>query len=261
MARGRAPGGACVGRVIETGAAAGEELGRRVLVGPLDACGECDACRRTRLTSCAAARRRGVDTDGAFAGRVVARRRWACSLSGALEGAVPGPAAAALAREAPLAYALLVRLGLAPGEVAVWIGDGAIARMGDALGRARGAVAESDAAAPRSTWKVFETTGTREGRRRALALADEGAAVAFLANDAAGSEDETPLPLAGAFARDATIVSVAAAHPDLVPEVVALAHKGELPIEAEVRPWADAADAARALREGRGAGRLVILAR
>ena len=42
---GVAPGGAAVGHVVATGAAAGDHLGRRVLVGPHHACGECDECR------------------------------------------------------------------------------------------------------------------------------------------------------------------------------------------------------------------------
>src|SRR5437763_1917797 len=79
--------------------------------------------------------RRGCGRGGALASHVIARRRGRCALAGPLGGALPGPVAAALAREAPLAYALLARAGTSPGDVTVWIGDGALSRYGVSLAR------------------------------------------------------------------------------------------------------------------------------
>jgi threonine dehydrogenase-like Zn-dependent dehydrogenase len=273
---GRVPGGAAVGRVIETGEAARDELGRRVLVGPLDACGECDACRRGRLAACPALVRLGVDRDGALASRVISRRRWTCALAGPLEGAVPGPAAAALAREAPLAYALLARAGVAPGEITIWIGDGAIARYGAALARSRGAhaitasaddaddtiaarAAEATTAQPACTWRIFETTGTAAGRARAVSLASSGGMICAIAGEHA--TDRSSLAATAALDRDAVIAGVSDAHPDLVPEVAALAAKGDFDPADGIwtRPIAELDSLVADLRSGRAGSRLAIV--
>src|SRR5205085_8969976 len=105
-------------------AAATARLGQRVIVGPVSACGECELCSRGRPVVCAARRRPGVERDGALATHVVADARWACALAGPLEGAVPGAEAALLGREAALAHELHARAGLAPGEIAIWLGGG-----------------------------------------------------------------------------------------------------------------------------------------
>src|SRR5262245_49018845 len=125
-----APGGAAVGVAVAAGAAAAHRVGERILVGPVRPCFECDVCRRGHPAVCPARRRLGVDVDGALASHVVTSSRAATGLAGPLAGAVPGPAAALLAREAALAYEMVVRAGVAPGEVTVWLGPGPIGRLG-----------------------------------------------------------------------------------------------------------------------------------
>ena len=63
--------------------------------------------------------------------------RWACRVNGELEE--PGPAAALLGREAALAYAMFIAVGTAPGDPAVILGPGPVARLLIDIAVARGA--------------------------------------------------------------------------------------------------------------------------
>lgn len=231
LSTGLSPGGAAVGIVVASGDAAADLLGRRVLVPPTGACGECDVCRRGRLAACPTGKTLGRDVHGTLASHVVGRRRWLLPLDGPLAALTLGPEAAALAREAALAYALFARAGVGPGDVTVWLGDGPIARLGAGLARARGhGVAVDEPAEP--VFKVFETSGSAKGRRRALALAARGGMGVLLAGSAVGVPDDEPLPLGAALEGEITLLSVAMAHPDLLPEVAALAARGELDVAA-----------------------------
>jgi D-arabinose 1-dehydrogenase-like Zn-dependent alcohol dehydrogenase len=271
------PGSAAVGRVVMTGPAAEDALGQRVLVGPLEACGECVACRRGRLCACASRVRRGLDADGTLASHVVARRRWVCTLDGPLLGKVDAAWAAALPREAALAVTMVARAGVAPGDLTVWLGGETIAELGSQVARAKGALAiaphtvelpdselfaalEARSTAP-ATWRLFETGGHDATRQRACRLAASGATLTLLAGDAAGTDHDAPLPLCAALGRDVEVRGVAAPHPDLVPETVALACRGELDLApwVTVLPISELARAVTDLRCGRRGDKLTIL--
>ncbi len=270
-ATGRAPGAAAVGRVVRAGAAAAHLLTKRVVAGPTLACGDCDVCRRGHVAICGNARRYGVDVDGAFASHLVAPARWVLALDGPFAGLCSGPEAAALAREAPLAYEMLARAGVAPGETTIWLGDSPVASLGTGVARAKGATpfvispeehelsprALKDAIAARAgppPWRVFETSGGSLGRRRALVLAAPGGTLVALAPG-----DVAPLVLDDALAAEVAIVGVAGPHPDLYPEVAALAARGEIDLAAAVTvvPSEDIPSLPERLRAGGGARLLV----
>ncbi len=277
-----APGEAAVGRVVAAGAAGGVPIGARVLVGPVAACGECDVCRRGHPARCPGRRRYGTAMHGALASHVVARGRWVCALEGPFAGVALGPAAATLAREAPLAYTMFAAAGVAPGETTIWLGSGPIARLGRAMAASRGAVVvelarEELALAPAELsarlsggggrerlarpWKVFETSGRDAGRARALALAVDGATVVLLSGEAAGTTDDAPLQLAAALDAEADLIAVSGVQPDLMPETVALAARGDLDPGACTRLVSAPAlaDAIADLRAGRGGDSLTIV--
>lgn len=256
-------GGGAVGRVTATGEAATRLAGVRVLVGAVDACGECEACRRGKLLACAGVRVLGRDVPGALGGTITARARWVCPLDGPLDGVVPGPSAAALPREALALYTLHARAGVGPGDPVVWLGDDALAKLGATLARAAGAAVvtppDGDAGDPagiaravddelrasgarRVAWTVCDARGTADGRTRALALAalggGGGGTAAFLAGPALGVPDGDAA-IAPALAAEVRVLAVAAPHPDLLPELAALVHKGvvELAPHVDVAPW------------------------
>lgn len=258
------PGGAAVGTVAATGDNAAHLAGKRVLVGPEQPCGECDVCRRGGAAVCPHGQVLGRTVPGTLAETVVARARWVVPIDGALD--LPGPTACLAAREAAWAYAMYTRAGTAPGEPVAVIGDDAVARFIVQIAAARGnrpmvlsptiagatadaiavdvadgagATALCDAVAAAATaaghgerpWKVFDTN---TGAHRGVALARPRTTVTVLSlpgvDLAAGDADP------GALLRaDGAVLGIAGAHPDLIPEVAALAVRGDIDLAAAAR--------------------------
>ena len=253
---GRVPGVAAVGRVIATGGAAHEWQDARVLVPTLAPCGECDRCRRGGAALCPDGAAHGIDGPGALATVLTAAARWLVRLEAPLD--IPGPAVAALGGELGLAYALYARAGVGPREPAIVWGQGAIARAVSAILAAKGApaavvtdedaaraaLAEHDARRPR---KVI--VAAPELLPRALATAGPRATVVVLT--APGFGRAPAVDLGDALADELVITGVRGCHPDLAPELVALAVKGELDLDAlvEVVPLADVTARATAPRD------------
>ena len=232
-----------VGRVTRAGSRAGGLLDRRVLVGPIDPCGECDVCRRGGAAVCPLARRR---TElGASA---IAAARWLVPLGDGLE--LPVPAAAAVAGDVALAYTLYARTGVGPREPVVVVGGSPVARFlieiliakaiaptamadpgpwadwlhgkGVAVARDREALIAALAAQSLGTkpWRVL--CADPAASAAAVELAGPRATLTLLAGAAAQ-------PISGdALAREVTIIGVAGAHPDLMVEVAAMCAKREI---------------------------------
>ena len=78
------PGGAAVGTVEVAGANAAELANARVVVGPVDPCGECDECRRGQTSVCPQRAVRGSTIDGALCTHVLAAARWVCRIDSPL---------------------------------------------------------------------------------------------------------------------------------------------------------------------------------
>lgn len=251
---GRVPGFAAVGRVIQCGNATSEWAGLRVLVPSLAPCGECDRCRRGGVALCPDGAVHGIDGPGTLATVVTAAARWLVRLEAPL--ALTDPAAAALGGELATAYALYARLGVGPREPAIVWGRGAIARATAAILAAKGAparvatddaalaavlgdgavaaTAEAAAAAladqdPRRPRKVVVTAA--DLLPAALAAAGPRATIVVLAERGAAMPS---IDLRAAIADEMTITGVTACHPDLVPELAALAVRGDLDLGALV---------------------------
>ncbi len=241
---GRVPGVAAVGRVTAVGAAADEWLGARVLVPSSAPCGECDRCRRGGAVLCPTGATHGVDGPGALATHMTAAARWLCRLDGAL--ALPGPAAAALGGELAVAYALYARAGIGPREPTIIWGRGALARLCMAVLAAKAApavLATDDPALagattigldPAAADAALRDHGARP--RKVLvadasllpaALAAAGPRATVVVATGPGRPAAPAMPL-DALAQEVTIAGVAGCHPDLVPELAALAVRGDL---------------------------------
>ena len=235
-------GTAAIGMVAEAGARASGLVGRRVLVGPIDPCGECEVCRRGGAPVCPTARRRA-----AIGRRVIAAARWVIPLGDGLE--LPVPAGAAAAGDVALAYTLYARTNLAardpvvivgmspvmrflveillakgivptvviePGPVADWVrGKGAVATVRDELAAAM--AAQGMGARPYRILAVGDPA-------LAAALAGPRATLTILA-----PAGELPATL---IANEVTVIGVAAAHPDLVVEAAAMCARGEVDLAA-----------------------------
>ena len=228
-----APGGGLVGTVREVGEAATAFAGARVLVAPVQACGECDTCRRGFATVCPSRTLLGQDTDGGSAELVVAHSRWLTRLDEGLE--IPGPTAALVAGPALLAYACHCRAGVSAGDLVVVLGSGPAAMILSALAASRGAkvVSASGEQASRSIeaelasidakgrpQKIFVCDG-RENLSTAVQVATPGSLiVTTLASET--------IDMQAVVDSELSLIGLSKGHPDLMTETAALVVKGEL---------------------------------
>ena len=250
---GRVPGVAAVGRVTAVGPAAGEWQDARVLVPTHAPCGECERCRRGGAVLCADGARLGASGPGALATTVTAAARWLVRLDGAL--ALPGPATAALGGELAFAYALYARAGVGPRDPAIVVGSGPRARLVAEVLHAKGiapVVATHDAAViaalgDRATIAALHTAAIEDAlagagvrpRRvivtdgamidTALRIAGPRATVVVAADALPALPTLTPLELA--LCHEVVLTGVAGCHPDLVPELAAMAARGDLALD------------------------------
>ncbi len=241
------PSGAAVGVVDDAGERSAVLLGRRVLIGPADPCGQCDVCRRGGNAVCPLARKRPATGP-----RLRASSRWLVALGDGLD--LPVPAAAAVAGDVAIAYTLYARTGLGPREPAVVVGATAISRFlveillakaitptvvvdpahgawcewllgrGAALAHASDDLASTVTAAVAAQglgarpWRVLAT----DDITTAATLAGPRATLTVLAT---GAGPALPAEL---LAREVTVIGVAGAHPDLVVEAAAMVVRGEI---------------------------------
>lgn len=239
-------GTAAIGRVIEAGERVLSLLGRTVLVGPIDPCGECDVCRRGGGAVCPLARRRTEPAQ--ITSPLIARGRWVVALGDGLE--LPVPAGAAVAGDVALAYTLYARTGAAPREPLVIVGATAVTRFLVEIAIAKGLAPVVVVDPAHTVWRdwltakgVAQATGADDvkaafvvqglGSKPWRVIATSGECVelaASLAGPRATLTVLAPIPaLPGELAsREVLVIAVAGAHPDLVVEVAAMCVKGEI---------------------------------
>jgi D-arabinose 1-dehydrogenase-like Zn-dependent alcohol dehydrogenase len=238
-----------VGMVVAAGERAQVLMGKRVLVGPIDPCGECEVCRRGGGAVCPLARRRTSSTEK----RIVAAGRWVVALDNglalsAIGAAVPGAVA--------LAYTLYARTGVAPREPVVVVGASPVTRFLVEILLAKGLSPAVVANPAHDAWidwllgkgvTVAKTSAVDDARATCIAafaadglggrpwrvIATTGEAVALAASLAGPRATLTVLApitsLPGDLAtREVTVIAVAGAHPDLVVEVAAMCVKGDI---------------------------------
>jgi D-arabinose 1-dehydrogenase-like Zn-dependent alcohol dehydrogenase len=237
-------GAAGVGRVV-AGARAGALIDRRVLIGPIDPCGECDVCRRGGAAVCPQARRREVRGV-----TLTAAARWLVPLGDGLD--LPLPAAAAVAGDVAIAYTLYARTGVGPREPVIVLGGTPIGRFLIEILIAKGiqpaAIATEGAWADWLRARGVTIALDRAALVAAFARGDHGArpwriicADPRAAADAAllAGPRATLTVLAGGAAlpgdvlsREVAIIGVAGPHPDLVVEAAAMCVKREIDVVA-----------------------------
>ncbi len=229
------------------GAAIGRCDEKLVLVPAVDACGQCDVCRRGGATVCPSARARAEVVPGAS---IEMSSRWLVPLGDGLE--LPVPYGAAVAGEVATAYTLYARTGLAPRDPVVVVGASAVTRFLVEILIGKGITPTVLADASHATWiswlgergaQVAQSLGEigeriaaqGNGARpwRVIATTPASAAIgATLCGPRATLTVLAPAPFAldlgAALAREVTIIGVTTAHPDLIVEAAAMVARGEV---------------------------------
>ena len=252
------------GRVVEGPPAL---LGRAVVVPAVTPCGTCAACLTGRGAICRKQYFPGNDGHGGFASHVVVPARGLCVVDeAALAGAGLDLAdLAVIADAATTPYQAIVNAGgLAPGDLAIFVGAGGVGTFGVQIAHALGAAvvaldvdaARLDALAghgadlcldaggdpralrtaitdfakarglPRAGWKIFETSGRPAGQTLAFSLLTYGAHLGIVGYTMAKVE----VRLSNLMAFDATARGTWGCLPEHYPAVVDLALRGAIAV-------------------------------
>jgi 6-hydroxycyclohex-1-ene-1-carbonyl-CoA dehydrogenase len=289
------------GTVVEAGAGAGPWLGRDVVVPAVLPCGECPACRAGRGQICPTQIFPGSDVHGGFATHVRLPARGLCPVPN-LRDPVANPGGIALADLSVVAdaistpYQAIVRSGLGPGDVAVFVGAGGVGGFGIQVAAAlgahvvaidvnrrrlaqmapHGAALTIDPAAiePKDlrkqvrtfaesrgvpSWrvKIFETSGTTRGQATAFALLGQGGYLSVVGY----TPQSVELRLSNLMAFDATAQGNWGCLPEHYPAIVDLVLQGRVALAPfiERRPLATINEVFAELHAGGVLRRLVLI--
>jgi len=288
------------GVVVEAGAEARAWLGRKVVVPAVMPCGRCDACRDGRGAICPDQVFPGSDIHGGFATHVRVPAHGLCPVPDLEDTALNRaglslPDLAVIADAVSTPYQAIRRSGLAPGDLAVFVGVGGVGGFGVQIAAALGAGVVAvdvndtrletmsrhgaaltlrgdllDAKALKSkvrafagergipTWRyrIFETSGTPAGQATAFSLLAKGAYLSVVGY----TGKKVELHLSSVMAFDATVQGNWACLPELYPEVVELALSGKVALApfVEHRPMATINETFAEIH-AKGAPRRVIL--
>ncbi len=269
------------GTVVEVSGDATEWLGRLVVVPPVIPCGCCDQCQSGRALTCQDQTILGRDIRGGFASHVVVPTRGLCAVDpNELEtSSVPLADLAMLAEAVAVPYQAIVRSRLREGEIAVFVGMGAIGGFGAQIATTLGAhvvaldidderleqavgfgasqalnVADRDPDSVRRAihdytrahgfsqrWQIYETSGTAAGQDMAFRLLDTDACLTIIGCTC----EEVTIPLGNLAKFNATALGTRGCLSEHLPGALDLILAGDVKIDPLVdrRPMSQVNDA------------------
>jgi 6-hydroxycyclohex-1-ene-1-carbonyl-CoA dehydrogenase len=284
------------GTVVEAGAGAESHLGHDVVVPAVMPCGACPQCLAGRGSICPKQIFPGNDIDGGFATHVVVPADGLCRVP-SLEGTgVALPDLSVVADAVTTPYQSILRSGLVPGDVAIFVGIGGVGGFGvqiaHALGAsvvaidvdderlermaAHGADLTLNASAhegralkkavrswakqeglPATGWKIFETSGSPAGQISAFDLLVHGAYLGIVGY----TPKKVEVRLSNLMAFDARAEGNWGCLPEHYPAVLdlVLAGKVELTSFVERRPLASVNETFEALAAHAVKNRVVLI--
>jgi 6-hydroxycyclohex-1-ene-1-carbonyl-CoA dehydrogenase len=258
-----------VGRVIETGAAAGHLRGRTVIVPAVLPCGACAFCRAGRGNACPQQRMPGNDIHGGFASHMLVPAGPLVPID-PVAGRVDSRELSVVADAVSTAYQAIRRADLQAGDAAFVVGAGGVGGFVVQIARARGArVAVCDVnparlsllaahgaertidlagrppsdvrrqfAALAREWdvaslrlRIFECSGTPDGQKLAFSLLARGATLLQVGY----TPEPVEIRFSNLMAFDATVHGSWGCPPDAYPDVLRLIADGHVAI----RPFID----------------------
>ncbi len=259
------------GTVVEAGAWAEEWVGRDVVVPAVIPCGTCLACRSGRGAVCPHQIFPGNDVDGGFATHLKIPATGLCPVPdlknpGVNASGVDLESLAVVADAVSTPYQAILRSGLEPGDLAVFVGVGGVGGFGVQIAAALGgevvaidvdnqrletigrygasatlAAGELDAKALKGrvrdfarerdipSWrhKIFETSGTTAGQTTAFSLLGPGGYLGVVGF----TPQKVELRLSNLMAFDAVAQGNWGCLPEHYPAVVDLVLSGEVSVE------------------------------
>jgi len=289
------------GTVVEAGAGAEAWLGKPVVVPAVLPCGTCEACRAGRGQVCPAQVFPGNDVHGGFGTHVRIPARGLCEVPDLADPAknpsgLELSALSVVADAVSTPYQAIVRAGLGPGDLAVWVGTGGVGGFGVQISAALGAAviaididparlegmaahgagltidsSSGDAKAIRNqvrgfakaqgipSWRtrIFEASGHPSGQALAFGLLGHGGYLSVVGYTPAKVE----LRLSNLMAFDAVAQGSWGCLPEHYPAVVELALSGRIALEPFIdrRPLTTINDVFPELHHGGVAGRIVLM--
>jgi 6-hydroxycyclohex-1-ene-1-carbonyl-CoA dehydrogenase len=289
------------GHVVEAGAGAEAWIGRNVIVPAVLPCGECPACRSGRGPICPKQIFPGNDVHGGFGSHVRVPARGLCPVpdlghADLNPGRVDLAALAVIADAVSTPYQAILRSGLGPGDLAVFVGAGGVGGFGVQIAHAFGAavvaldvddgklaemaghgadvtanpsstdfkqlrrlVREAGESRGIPTWrtKIFETSGSPAGQTTAFGLLGHGGYLSLVGYTPKAVE----VRLSNLMAFDAVAQGNWGCLPEHYPAVVDLVLQGKVALTPfiERRPMASINEAFAELHAGRVRRRLVLI--
>lgn len=289
------------GSVVEAGPGAEAWIGRAVVVPAVLPCGECDACRDGHGPVCPRQIFPGCDVHGGFASHMRVPARGLCPVPDLHDPAINRAgldlaALSVIADAVSTPYQAIVRSGLRPGELAVFVGAGGIGGFGIQIAAALGArvvaldihearlermrqygahlTVRADQLDQRQvraavkafadehgvpSWRtrIFETSGTPQGQSTAFNLLGYGSTLSVVGFTPARVE----VRLSNLMAFDAVAQGNWGCLPEHYPAVVDLVLSGRVALEPfiERRPLASINDTFEDIHAGRATGRVVLV--
>jgi len=291
------------GRVVAAGPGAESWIGRAVIVPSVLPCGTCPACLAGRGQVCPAQIFPGSSVDGGFGSHIIVPARGLCEVPDLGDrrrnpSGLDLTALSVVADAVSTPYQAIVRSGIGPGRLAVWVGAGGLGSFGVQISAALGATVAAvdvdeerlaragqygatltldstagDARALRDrirrfaeahgipTWRtvIFETSGQPSGQRLAFGLIGPGSVLSVVGYTATPID----LRLSNLMAYDAMAQGNWGCLPEHYPAVVDLALSSRIAIEPfiERRSLSDINEVFAAVHAGRVRKRVVLLPR
>ena len=289
------------GRVVAAGAGAESWIGRAVIVPSILPCGTCAACLAGRGQVCPAQIFPGSSVHGGFGSHIIVPARGLCEVPDLVDRrrnpfGLDLAALSVVADAVSTPYQAIVRTGIAPGSLAVWVGAGGLGSFGVQIAAALGATVVAvdvdderltrakqhgaaltlnstagDVRALRDalrrfaeargipTWRtvIFETSGQPSGQRVAFGLIGHGSVLSVVGYTA------TPIDvrLSNLMAYDAIAQGNWGCLPEHYPAVVDLVLSERIAIEPfiERRPMSEINEVFATVRVGGARKRVVLL--
>ena len=289
------------GSVVEAGAGAESWLGRDVIVPAVIPCGGCDACRAGRGSVCPKQVFPGSDIDGGFGTHLRVPAAGLCPVPD-LSDPARNPARVNLETLSVIAdavstpYQAILRSGLGPGDLAVFVGVGGIGGFGVQIAATMGAAVvaldvsqerldtlsgfgvglalrpdQLDARAlkqalrefakqngvPSFRHKIFETSGTTAGQATAFSLLGPGGYLGVVGF----TPQSVELRLSNLMAFDATAQGNWGCLPEHYPAIVGLVLAGKVALApfVERRPMASINETFADVHAHKVRGRVVLV--